>query len=693
MKTIKMKIVTAILTTVALSLALVGSVTAYMNYNSTVSTLEGAMTELAQVAADRVSWQLTAFKNVAVEVGSIARMSNPETPLADKKAILDQRAKDYGFQRGNIVGLNGRSLLDGTDFSDRDYIQTALKGKAVISSPVMSKVTGLLTVIVAAPIWDGGVPGSRVVGAVYFAPNEEFLNDIMRSIKISENAGAYIIDKNGYTIADLNLDTVKAGENIEELAKSDKTLAPLSIMHGEMHAGKTGFGTYKIHGISKFLGYSPIAGTDGWCMGVSAYTKDFTKAMINSIYITIGLLIGALLVAWVVASTVGKKISAPISTCTDRLVLLSQGDLKSPVPTVTSRDETGALARATTTIVDGLTSIIVDIDGVLSGISNGDLTVAPSVAYPGDFKNMETSVGKVLLDLNDTMANINIAADQVSSGSDQVSSGAQALSQGATEQASSIEELSATITEISAQITQNAGNVKLANNLVAETGAEVSSGNEKMQDMVIAMKDILGKSGEIGKIIKTIDDIAFQTNILALNAAVEAARAGSAGKGFAVVADEVRNLAQKSAEAAKNTTGLIEGTITAVQKGSKIADDTAKSLEIIVEKAQHIITTIEQIAVASSQQAEGASQITVGVDQISSVVQTNSATAEESAAASEELSSQASLLKDLVSRFKMRDGSENYVPAAPQNSPSPKATQDTDKGGYQRPQSGGHDKY
>ncbi|MEG2081953.1 MAG: cache domain-containing protein, partial [Oscillospiraceae bacterium] len=214
MKTIKGKIISAIVLTVAVSLALVGSVTAFMNYNSTVSTLQSTMTELAKVTADRVSWQLEAFKNVAIEVGSVARMSNPETPLADKKAILDQRAKDYGFQRGNLIGTDGKSLFDGTDFSDRDYIKSALSGKAVVSEPIVSKVTGALSVIVAAPVWDGGIPGTKVVGAVYFAPPEEFLNDIMRSVKISENAGAYILDKNGKTIADLSMDTVKSGENI-----------------------------------------------------------------------------------------------------------------------------------------------------------------------------------------------------------------------------------------------------------------------------------------------------------------------------------------------------------------------------------------------------------------------------------------------------------------------------------------------
>ncbi|MEG0019434.1 MAG: methyl-accepting chemotaxis protein, partial [Oscillospiraceae bacterium] len=205
-----------------------------------------------------------------------------------------------------------------------------------------------------------------------------------------------------------------------------------------------------------------------------------------------------------------------------------------------------------------------------------------------------------IISLSETLGSIKLSAEQVSSGSDQVASGAQALSQGATEQASAIEELSATIAEMSHQIEGTAGNAQKANGFAQQAGVGVSSGNEKMNEMIVAMSEISSKSNEIGKIIKTIDDIAFQTNILALNAAVEAARAGSAGKGFAVVADEVRNLAQKSAEAAKNTTALIEGSITAVAKGTQIADDTAKALEVVVEKSSQVTDIIAQISTASA---------------------------------------------------------------------------------------------
>ncbi len=260
--------------------------------------------------------------------------------------------------------------------------------------------------------------------------------------------------------------------------------------------------------------------------------------------------------------------------------------------------------------------------------------------------------------LNDTMMQISQSASQVASGSEQVSNGAQALSQGATQQASSVEELAATINEISDKVNQNADSARQANKKAGSVSAEMNVSNEKMQQMIEAMGDITNCSNEIGKIIKTIEDIAFQTNILALNAAVEAARAGSAGKGFAVVADEVRNLASKSAEASQNTSALIENSLKAVENGTHIADETARSLLQAVNDVSEMTAIIGQISEASSLQADSIAQITMGIDQISSVVQTNSATAQESAAASEELSSQSQLMKSLVGRFKLKNSSQ-----------------------------------
>ncbi|NLP25785.1 MAG: methyl-accepting chemotaxis protein, partial [Clostridiales bacterium] len=232
-----------------------------------------------------------------------------------------------------------------------------------------------------------------------------------------------------------------------------------------------------------------------------------------------------------------------------------------------------------------------------------------------------------------------------------------------TEQASSIEELSASINEIAVQVKENADNVNTATKYVNETIDVIVESTNEMNNMLAAMNDINNSSNEIAKIIKVIDDIAFQTNILALNAAVEAARAGTAGKGFAVVADEVRNLALKSADAAKQTTALIENSIATVQHGSSLAEKAAGSLEVVATKSNLVGETIEHVLVASNEQAQSIEQINTGVEQISSVVQTNSATAEESAAASEELSGQADMLKNLVSEFRLKN-SRNRKPSS-----------------------------
>ncbi|WP_312643252.1 methyl-accepting chemotaxis protein [Hydrogenoanaerobacterium sp.] len=395
---------------------------------------------------------------------------------------------------------------------------------------------------------------------------------------------------------------------------------------------------------------SELKGTIG--SNVSAQMSNLSRSAIVIILVVNGL---AFILSIVFAVFISRSISKPVKTCADRLVLLSQGDFHTAVAQSKAKDETGVMLNSLASFVTSLNNAIEDVSYHLNEIANGNFATLVTKEYQGDLIPLETSIKKILSSLNDAMGQINESSDQVASGSDQVSSGAQALSQGATEQASSIEELSATINEISSQIKQNAENATSANRISTESRREVEQGNEQMQQMIKAMEEITETSTQIGKIIKTIDDIAFQTNILALNAAVEAARAGAAGKGFAVVADEVRNLAGKSAEAAKNTTVLIESSIIAVEKGRKIADQTAQSLQSIVVSTKQTTGLIREIAQASNDQADAANQVTQGLEQISSVVQTNSATAEESAAASEELSGQAQMLKQLVGRFKLKN--------------------------------------
>ncbi|HOJ76887.1 MAG TPA: methyl-accepting chemotaxis protein [Bacillota bacterium] len=304
--------------------------------------------------------------------------------------------------------------------------------------------------------------------------------------------------------------------------------------------------------------------------------------------------------------------------------------------------------------IETLQGYIGDISYVLSEMSKGNLNVEITADYRGNFVEIKNSINQVIEALNGLIGQFKNAAEEVASGARQVSDSSQALSQGASEQASTVEEMSASIEEIAAQTRQNAGNAGQANELALSSKEKALQGNEQMQEMLRAMDEINESSVNISKIIKVIDEIAFQTNILALNAAVEAARAGQYGKGFAVVAEEVRNLAARSANAAKETTDLIEGSVRKVEVGTKIANATAEALSQIMTGVSRTSELISQIAIASNEQATGIAQINQGITQLSNVTQSNTAIAEQSAAASEELSSQAQLLQSIVEKFRIK---------------------------------------
>lgn len=359
--------------------------------------------------------------------------------------------------------------------------------------------------------------------------------------------------------------------------------------------------------------------------------------------------------AWIVEG-VNQTLDAvigPIKEAAEVLEEMEKGNLQVRVEGNYQGDH-NLVKNALNGTLDSLLAYVNEISSVLTEMADGNLNVGITADYKGDFTAIKDSLNLIVESLNEMLGGINVAAEQVSHASGQVASSSQMLAQGAAEQSSAIEQLTASITQIAAQTNQNAAYANQANELALNARDHAVEGNTQMQGMLEAMEAINESSGNISKIIKVIDEIAFQTNILALNAAVEAARAGQHGKGFAVVAEEVRNLAARSASAAKETTDMIEGSIKKTEAGTKIAGETAKALGNIVEGVSKAADLVGDIAVASNEQAIAIAQIDKGVEQVSEVVQTNAATAEESASASEELSSQADLLKDQVAKFTLK---------------------------------------
>ena len=657
----KMKIKTHItvlsLIMVLLPLLICVGVVTVQSYFNALSSAADNMEQMAVIASERIRWELEAFTNITLGAGCNPLLSDPSATIDAKKEFVDGIAAQHGFSLANIIGADGKSIFDGVDFSDKESYIQAMKGNTSISDPTVSPVTGELTIVSAAPIWKDGKFGTEPLGCVYFVPDPEFLNDIMREIHVSPNSAAYMIAQNGNTIADVDADIVKNGENLEAASLENDGYKELAKIHEKMRAGETGFYDYHENGKRMFMSYAPVGCSNGWSVAIYTPAKDFISNTYSTIVVAIILIIVAIAISIITATLLGKDLGDPIKKCTERLILLSKGDLSSPVTELNREDEIGTLSKATNSLVNSFNTIIGDMDDCLTRISNGDFDISEDCnaeVYMGDFHKLKGSVNVITTRLSETMRQIDVASEQVSCGADQVSNAAQALSQGATEQASSIEELSATIMTISEMINHNAKSAETASNTTNEAGEKMMEANRKMEGLVSAMNEISESSAQIKNIIKTIEDIAFQTNILALNAAIEAARAGDAGKGFAVVADEVRNLAAKSAEAAQNTTNMIEGTVHAINNGSALVSDVANVMEQVSTAAGHVAELNVTISEASKEAADSITQITVGVEQISNVVQNNSATAEESAAASEELSGQAQMLDSLVSQFKLK---------------------------------------
>ena len=422
MRSIKQKILVQVLALVVAAAVICGGVGIAATYISALSLLEENLRATASLAADRVAHELAAYQGEIEALGMVPELSDDTISVAEKERIVDQWAQLYGMERGNLLDRNGDSLFDGNNYSEREYFQHALQGEAWISTPTMSKITGELSIMVAAPVWEGGVYGGSVDGVVYFVPPETFLNDIMTTIRVSENSGAYMIDSTGLTVADTVLETV-AVQNIEAEAQSDPSLSRLAALHADMRVGNSGYGRYAIDGTEKCLAYAPVSGTNGWSIGVNAPVSDFLGTTYISTTAAVALLLVILVVAFILSVRMAKGIGDPIKACAERLALVDTGDLSSPVPEFNTKDEVGTLSRATTGIVTNLQELIGDVDRLLDEMAKGNFNVRSRNydLYQGDYTNLLESVRNININLSETLSQINQAADQVSAGAEQVS--------------------------------------------------------------------------------------------------------------------------------------------------------------------------------------------------------------------------------------------------------------------------------
>ncbi|MDE7361664.1 MAG: HAMP domain-containing protein [Oscillospiraceae bacterium] len=489
-------------------------------------------------------------------------------------------------------------------------------------------------------------------GAFLLTIESTYFSDLIADKHIGTTGNIFLIDKDGKMIANADQSVVNSQINYIRMSESDSAYQPEADMLRKMTSGETGVDMFRYNGVRNICAYGTVAGSDGWAYGVTAPESEMMSA--------VGLIIMALVICSVVflvggiaaVSVYAVRMTKPITKMSRRMVLMARGDLYTPIEVVQRSDEIGVLAYEFGGTLSSLKSYIRDIDEVLHEMSQGNMLAVPQIMYDGDFCTIEKSLKKIQKSLNHTFSEINKSSALVAEEANQVSEGAQSLADGASEQSAVVAGLLETLDSISATSAENTRTTDNAARNAVKAGEQVKTCNERMQSAADAMDEITDSAKRIEKIIGTIEDIAYQTNILALNAEIEAAAAGPAGKGFAVVADEVRNLANKSDTAAKATKQLIEKSLESVDRGSEIVGSVSEQLNESTAIVLQAVEDMKTVNAAMRTEEENIHNISVSIEQINRVVRANSETSADSARTSHALSVQSEKLMTLMKNFK-----------------------------------------
>jgi len=567
---------------------------------------------------------------------------------------LLKNQKLYGMYVGNnnVGSWNFRDFYVDIDYTQRPWYEKAVAAKdVVITDPYLDAWDGVSTVVSASKpvIVDG-----KIVAVILVDIKLNEFSSLKSNDPEYKSMVAVLANEKGNILYHSHM------KGVEAIEHTLSTLIPDSKQLSDVNDLMKNGTSFRINVVSKnkrtVVCYFNPVNVEGstWWICTALEKGEFLSAVFRlaAIMIVISIIFIVLLI-FILSANIIKKLK-PLQQLSVAASALKNGDFSYEIAYKGS-DEIGQTCELISVAFIEIKNAIMSIKDWMYSLENKDFTNRPKQEFIGEFVTIQNSYNSLLDTMTKEFNNISRVTAGIDLGSDQISEGSTSLATGVSQQAGSLEELSATVAEINDGIHKNADETTLANSIVVQAASELESSSKSMSELMSAMEDITNVSNEVSKIIKTIDDIAFQTNILALNAAVEAARAGEAGKGFAVVADEVRNLAGKSADAAKNTTTLIENALSAVENGSNLADETSKSMNTVVEKINDVTSIVETIAKSSMNQANAVESIKGGIDQISSVVQENSATSEETAAVSEELAAQAGILKELVDKFKFEN--------------------------------------